>query len=259
MKPLCFVLMPFGKKPDSRGSIINFDSVYEKIISPAVLDARLEPIRADEEKVGGIIHKPMYERLILCEYAVADLTTANANVFYELGVRHAIRPWSTLLIFAEGGTQLPFDSAPMRAIPYQLKPDGEPDENNSARKILVDRLVEAQKNRMKDSPIFQMVEGFPDIQHIKTDVFRKRVQYSEEYRGKLQKARKQGIEALRNLIKGEEIKALEAGVIIDIFLSYRDLSKSKEEWEEMAMFVNKMPQELANTVMVQEQSRFCSQ
>ena len=103
MKPLCFVLMPFGKKPDSRGSIINFDSVYEKIISPAVLDARLEPIRADEEKVGGIIHKPMYERLILCEYAVADLTTANANVFYELGVRHAIRPWSTLLIFAEGG------------------------------------------------------------------------------------------------------------------------------------------------------------
>ena len=63
----------------------------------------------------------------------------------------------------------------MRAIPYQLKPDGEPNENNSAKKILVDRLVEAQKDRMKDSPIFQMVEGFPDIQHIKTDVFRKRV------------------------------------------------------------------------------------
>jgi len=34
----------------------------------------------------------MFERLILCEYAVADLTTANANVFYELGIRHAIRP-----------------------------------------------------------------------------------------------------------------------------------------------------------------------
>ena len=86
--------------------------------------------------------------------------------------------------------------------------------------------------------------------------FANEFRYSEEYRGKLQKARKQGIEALRNLIKGEEIKALEAGVIIDIFLSYRDLSKSKEEWEEMAMFVNKMPQELANTVMVQEQLGF---
>ena len=64
----------------------------------------------------------MYERLILCEYAVADLTTANANVFYELGLRHAVRKWSTLLIFAEGGSQLPFDVAPLRAMPYKLTP-----------------------------------------------------------------------------------------------------------------------------------------
>ena len=41
----------------------------------------------------------MFERLVLCEYAVADLTTANANVFYELGVRHAVRPFSTVLLF----------------------------------------------------------------------------------------------------------------------------------------------------------------
>jgi hypothetical protein len=59
---------------------------------PSVVIAGLQPLRADEEVTGGIIHKPMFERLILCEYAVADLTTANANVFYELGVRHAVRP-----------------------------------------------------------------------------------------------------------------------------------------------------------------------
>ncbi len=120
VKPLCFVVIPFGKKPDSGGSIINFDSVYEKVISPAVQNPRLEPIRADEEKVGGIIHKPMFERLILCEYAVADLSTANANVFYELGIRHAVRPRSTILIYAAGGTQLPFDLSPIRAIPYTV-------------------------------------------------------------------------------------------------------------------------------------------
>jgi hypothetical protein len=56
---------------------------------------------------GGIIHKPMFERLILCEYAIADLTTANANVFYELGVIHAVRPWSTVLLYTEGTKQLP--------------------------------------------------------------------------------------------------------------------------------------------------------
>lgn len=48
-------------------------------VAPAVVDAGLEPIRADEEMTGGVIHKPMFERLILCEYAVADLSTANAT------------------------------------------------------------------------------------------------------------------------------------------------------------------------------------
>src|SRR5215203_452211 len=97
MKPFCFVLMPFGKKKD----------------------AELEPIRADEETVGGIIHKPMFERLLLCDYAVADLTTANPNVFYELGVRHAARPRTTLPIFAEK-QPIPFDLNLVRALPYSL-------------------------------------------------------------------------------------------------------------------------------------------
>jgi hypothetical protein len=52
----------------------------------------------------------MFERLILCPFAVADLTPANANVYYELGVRHAARPYSTVDMFAEG-TKLPFDVA----------------------------------------------------------------------------------------------------------------------------------------------------
>jgi hypothetical protein len=71
LAPLCFVLMPFGKKMDAAGRVTNFDSVHEKVIAPAIKDARLEPIRANETKVGGTIHKPMFERLMLCHYAVA--------------------------------------------------------------------------------------------------------------------------------------------------------------------------------------------
>ena len=183
---LCFVLMPFGKKSDNGGFFIDFDSVYYDLIFPAIEEAGLKPIRADEEKVGGIIHKPMFERLILCEYAVVDLTTANPNVFYELGVRHAARPYSTVLLYAEGTKQLPFDVAPIRAIPYKLDSSGKPDQqtNEKAKEILKKRLIEAQ-NPNTDSPIFQLVEGFPDIQHIKTDVFRERVKYSEELKKRL--------------------------------------------------------------------------
>ena len=63
IKPFCFVLMPFGEKTDAAGVLIDFDAVYQDLFTPAVVDAGLQPIRADEELTGGIIHKPMFERL----------------------------------------------------------------------------------------------------------------------------------------------------------------------------------------------------
>ena len=256
---LCFVLMPFGKKTDNGGPEIDFDSVYYDLIFPAIEEAGLKPIRADEEKVGGIIHKPMFERLILCEYAVVDLTTANPNVFYELGVRHAARPYSTVLLYAEGRKQLPFDIAPLRAIPYKLDSSGKPDQqaNDKAKETLKRRLIEAQ-NPNTDSPIFQLVEGFPDIQHIKTDIFRERVKYSEELKKQLAQIRREKtIGDLKNFVVSlKDIKNQEAGVIVDIFLSYRALAKKKEDWEEMAEFVILMPEPLSSTTLVQEQYAF---
>jgi len=87
MKSVCFVLMPFGVKPDASGRAIDFDLVYKNIFKPAIEHAGLLPIRADEEQSHGFIHKLMYERLLLSEYAVADLTILNANVYYELAAR----------------------------------------------------------------------------------------------------------------------------------------------------------------------------
>src|SRR5437667_8657389 len=156
INPLCFVLMPFGKKPGAAGLTIDFDAVYRDLIAPAIQEAGLELLRADEEQTGGLIHKPMFERLILCEFAVADLTNANANVFYELGLRHAVRPASTVLIFAEGLGQLPFDVAPLGALPYRLGPDGAPKESGPARDALAARLQAARPGGPTDSPVFQM-------------------------------------------------------------------------------------------------------
>src|SRR5947209_11145790 len=56
-KPLCFVLMPFGKKPDAAGAVVDFDAVYRGLIAPSIVDAGMEPLRADEEMTGGVIHK----------------------------------------------------------------------------------------------------------------------------------------------------------------------------------------------------------
>jgi len=55
MRPYCFVLMPFGRKIDE--SVVEFDQVYDTIIRPAVEEAGLNPIRADEEIFEGIIQE----------------------------------------------------------------------------------------------------------------------------------------------------------------------------------------------------------
>ncbi|MDJ0818177.1 MAG: TRAFs-binding domain-containing protein [Desulfobacterales bacterium] len=254
-KPLCFVLMPFGKKPGMSGQIVDFDAVYEQLIADAIRKADLKPVRADEELGGGIIHTPMFERLLLCDYAVADLTTANANVFYELGVRHAARPRSTVLIFAEGGGQLPFDVHMLRALPYKLGKDGTPAEIEADQGLLIKKLLEA-RDPAPDSPLYQLLQDYPEISHEKTDVFRKRVTYSEGMKQRLADARllKQGaVEALRNIEKElEPVGDAEAGVLVDLFLSYRAV----KAWSKMIELVDRMSLPLRESVLVQEQLGF---
>ncbi len=151
MKPLCFVLMPFGQKNDSSGrSIISTISTKPSFERQSE-SAEMDPLRADEERDGRIIHKPMFERLILCDFALADLTLANANVYYELGVRHSVRPHTTVLIFEKGGQRLPFDVAPLRAIPYTVDKLGHIRSPRSLIETIKGRLDEAREPAA-DSP-----------------------------------------------------------------------------------------------------------
>jgi tetratricopeptide (TPR) repeat protein len=248
LDPLCFVLMPFGTKSDGTGTGIDFDAVYEHLLAPAIRAAQLEPIRADEEVTGGIIHKPMFERLILCEYAVADVTIPNPNVFYELGVRHAVRPYSTVLVFA-ATTRLPFDVELDRGLPYSLDPAGTPTNLQAARQRLTDRLI-AARDASVDSPVFQLIEGFPQIDRLKTDVFREQVQYSKIWKERLAVAREQGLDAVRAAERElGDLRDVESGILIDLFLSYRAV----KGYEEMVSLVEHMPRPLAHTPLVREQ------
>ncbi|MES2134588.1 MAG: TRAFs-binding domain-containing protein [Bacteroidota bacterium] len=256
-KPLCFILMSFGKKV-SGSSLIDFDDIYRSIIKPAVIAAGLEPVRADEEMTDGIIHKPMFERLILCEYAVADLTGANANVFYELGVRHAIIPYSTILLFADS-TRLPFDVSFLRALGYAIDANGKAINAETVSEALTKKLLQSKENKLNDSPLFQLLDNYPNIAHEKTDVFRDLVEYSKSLKKKLREIRDGGAtlpEKLSQLKQFEkeldDLDDIETGVIIDLFLSYRAV----KGFAEMITLIEKMPAPLKATVMVREQYGF---
>src|SRR4051812_7327521 len=105
----CFVVMGFGEKPDyATGRTLDLDKTYRTIIRRAVEDAGLECIRADDVVHSGAIDKPMYELLLAADVVIADLSTSNANAIYELGVRHALRPHTTIIL-AENEFKFPFD------------------------------------------------------------------------------------------------------------------------------------------------------
>ena len=104
---LCFVLMPFDKK---------FKQVYSQGIRPAIRDAKLNSKRADGIFVSQPIIQDIWENINNASIIVADLTNRNPNVFYEVGLAHAIP--KRLVILTQNKDDVPFDLQHIRWIQY---------------------------------------------------------------------------------------------------------------------------------------------
>ncbi|USK34721.1 DUF4071 domain-containing protein [Bacillus sp. F19] len=154
-KGTCFVIMGYGVKTDlSTGRELNLDKTYKNIIKPAALEAGLECIRADEIKHSGTIDVPMYRHLITADVVIADLSTSNPNAFYELGVRHALRPKTTISI-AESELKPPFDVSHTVIRQYEhLGKDIGVDEAFRFKKELVDAINTILTTEEIDSPVY---------------------------------------------------------------------------------------------------------
>ena len=154
-KKKCFVVMGFGKKTDfQQQKSYDLDKSYRIIIKQAVEDAGLECIRADDVVHAGIIDKPMYELLLGADVVVADLSTSNANAIYELGVRHALRPHTTIVI-AEKNFKFPFDIGHLLVRPYTHLGDGiDAEDAEAARDGLKQAIRELTEKKETDSPVY---------------------------------------------------------------------------------------------------------
>ena len=101
-KPTCFVIMPFGKKTIDNVKI-DFDLVWKLLIREAGEAAGFEIERADSSLDHGHISSSMIQDIYKADVAIADVTIHNPNVFYELGLRHALSKHGTILIKRANG------------------------------------------------------------------------------------------------------------------------------------------------------------
>ena len=154
-KKTCFVVMGFGEKPDfATGRTLDLDKSYRTIIRRAVEEAGLQCIRADDVVHSGVIDQPMYELLLEADVVVADLSTSNANAIYELGVRHALRPYTTIVL-AEDGFKFPFDVSHLRIRKYQHLGKGiDAEVAEQTRNELRGAILELLATPRVDSPVF---------------------------------------------------------------------------------------------------------
>ncbi len=154
-RKLCFVVMGFGKKTDfESGRTLDLNATYEAIIHPAAENAGLRCIRADEVMHSGVIDTEMYEMLLRAELVIADISTGNVNAVYELGVRHALRPNSTIIMKEDKG-RLYFDLDHVSTFEYQhLGEDiGAREAVRASRDLhaLIEEVLVAQR---PDSPVY---------------------------------------------------------------------------------------------------------
>ncbi len=131
-----FVVMPYGTKEQ-----IDFNRVYSDLIKPALEGAGFEVFRADEEMRAGDIRTDMFQELLLADLVVADLSIDNPNVWYELGVRHALRARGVIGIRCRRD-YMPFDLYTDRSLRYSIK------ENPSAAAIPDPERLEDDKKAL---------------------------------------------------------------------------------------------------------------
>src|SRR5688572_17432200 len=156
----CFVVMGFGTKTDyATGRKLDLNKSYRLLIKPVVEEKGLVCIRADEIRHSGSIDVPMYRELLKADVVIADLSTANVNAFYELGIRHALRPHTTIVI-SEDKLAYPFDLNHIKITSYTHLGEGiEFEEVERFRKVLGETLQAVLDTKDPDSPVYTYLGG----------------------------------------------------------------------------------------------------
>ena len=253
--PIAFVVMPFDTKPTGRSEAgvpteVDFDALWYRVYEPVLSELGYEAVRADRD-VGALIISEMIQRLALADLVVADVSLPNANVYYEIGVRHAANRVGCVLVAADWAKPV-FDLAQIRQFRFPLADGAVGEETAAAAKAALGEgigpLIDGS------SPVFDAVEGFPDASPERASAFREQVAELSAFNADVRAARiaptAERAEKAREVVARHGAKrALQEVVGLELLGLLRDLVG----WQETLDYIDTLPTNIADHPLVLEQ------
>jgi hypothetical protein len=207
-KGTCFTIMPFGSW---------FDSYYETIYVPAIRNTNLTPRRADDMYRPSAIVNDIWTMTREATIILADLSGKNPNVFYELGLAHALT--KPAILVTESMEDVPFDLRSLRVIVYEKN---EPNWGDELRE-----KIETSIREILDSPLDAVL---PTFLKVKESTTKKTVSKEEKELISL----RQDMDLIRHQMQGIS-PTLERVVSRRQIISYRDAMTLAKKYLKMGL------------------------
>ncbi len=162
----CFVIIGFGKKTsyaNGKARVLDLDQTYSLLLKPVFDSLNIDCYRAIDKNLNGSIDKVMLQEIKNADIAIADISTLNANVMWELGVRHSLKPNHTIMICEkEQMSSIPFDINHFVVHQYTHSEEGIPYMEVERFRTVLSNLIKGlleQNPAVTDSPVFTFLEN----------------------------------------------------------------------------------------------------
>lgn len=253
--PIAFMVMPFSRKPTGRTekdvpTEVDFDALWEKVHQPVLQELGYQAVRADRD-VGALIISQMIQRLAIADLVVADITLPNANVYYEVGVRHAAMKQGCVLVSA-GWARPVFDLDQMRQLRFPLADGDVGDEAAEAARAVLRKDLRGLVDG--SSPVFDAVPGFPKPELDRITAFADTVAALSEFEAE--------VRAVRAALKSErparvrdllERYGKRPAVREIVALELLDTVRDNLGWSDVLEYIDGLPPKVARLPYVLEQ------
>jgi hypothetical protein len=258
-RPICFVIMPYGVKetqprPGAKDAPakVDYDKLWEKAYLPAIDQLGYSAVRADFD-LGGMIIKDMLQRLGLCDLVIADISIPNANVYYEVGIRHAAAAQGCVLLAAHWA-DVPFDLKQIKQLRYGITSQVIDD---AAAATMVAMLIDkVPEHASGDSPFHSSIPGFPGKVNLgDISAFKSQLAELSEFQSAVRFARFAATAELRRsraLALRDEYRSsgpIQEPVALELILLIRDCTDAPTT----IAYIDGLPPRIRHLPVVQEQ------